>query len=99
MNTVENKPVKRFQAGRITASVWRNLRKTETGEDAAMFSVTLDRRYRDKDGNWQGSSSLHLNEIPRAIFVLSKAYEFLAMKDGVDNDTQIEPPKESTNSP
>ena len=97
MDTVENKPVKRFQAGRITASVWRNVRKMDNGEDATMFSMTLDKRYRDKDGNWQGSNSLHVNEIPRAVFVLNKAYEFLIMKNRSENDLQIEPPKETLN--
>ena len=97
MDTVENKPVKRFQLGRITASIWRNVRKLDSGEDATLFSVTLDKRYRDKDGNWQGSSSLHFNEIPRAIFVLNKAYEFLAMKDSSEDEIQIAPPKASLN--
>lgn len=99
MDTVDNKPVKRFQVGRITASVWRNVRRMDSGEDAAMFSVTLDKRYQDRDGNWQGSSSLHVNEIPRAVFVLNKAYEFVAMKDGSEKDIQIEPPKEMPKNP
>jgi hypothetical protein len=97
MDTIENKPVKRFQAGRITASVWRNIRKLESGEDATLFSVTLDKRYRDKDGNWQGSSFLHFNEIPRAVLVLNKAYEFLTMKDRSENEIQIEPPRAPAN--
>lgn len=97
MDTVENKPVRRFQSGRITASVWRNVRKLDTGEDATMFSVSLDKRYRDNEGNWQGSSSLCMNEIPRAVIVLNKAYEFLAMKDSSENEIQIASPKASLN--
>lgn len=34
----------------------------------------MERRYKDKDGNWKSSGSFGRNEIPLAIYVLGKAF-------------------------
>ena len=46
-----------------------------------MLKATIDRRYKDSEGNWQSTKSLRLNDIPKAIVVLSKAYEELILKN------------------
>ena len=33
--------------------------------------------YKDKSGEWKGSNSLSLNELPKAITALQQAYEYL----------------------
>ncbi len=42
-----------------------------------MPKVVLEVRYRDRKGQWQGSHSFSLNEIPKAILALQKAFEYL----------------------
>jgi len=33
--------------------------------------------YRDKAGQWQGTNSLSINDLPKAITALQQAYEYL----------------------
>ena len=76
-NGRDNKPVKKFQAGAISAALWPNKMTLKDGRQIETLSVTLDRRYRDSDGEWKSSGSLKEADIPKAMLVLAKAYEFL----------------------
>jgi len=71
----KNLPEKKFRAGAITVTVWRN--ETEKG---SYSSVQLERSYKDKDNNWKKTNSMRLNDLPRASLLLNKAYEHLVMK-------------------
>ena len=82
----EHKPVKKFQAGGISAAVWTNKATLKDGRQIETLSVSLDRRYRDAEGNWQSSGSLKMNDLPKAILVLSKAYEHIAAAEEKDAD-------------
>ena len=65
-----------FRHGPCSASVFSN--EYERGEEKfTVRSVAFQRRYQDKDGNWQTTNSLKVNDIPKACLVLQKAYEFL----------------------
>ena len=78
----KNMPEKRFTTGAISATVWKNAGKNKrTGEDIEYRTVTLQRRYVDRDGKWQTANSMRINDLPRASLVLSKAYEFLVLKE------------------
>jgi hypothetical protein len=81
MNGKENKPVKKFQAGGICAALWQNKMTLKDGRHIETLSVSLDRRYKDSDGEWKSSSSLKENDIPKAMLVLAKAYEFMTAGD------------------
>ena len=50
-------PEKEFRAGLVRATVWRNTRKNGAGQEFEALSVRVERRYQDKDGNWQSTSS------------------------------------------
>ena len=52
-------------------------RKEEPATNRHRYKVPLEVRYRDKAGQWKGTNSLALNEIPKAILALQKAYEYL----------------------
>ena len=83
--TNENaKPVKKFVAGTIQAAIWNNRLPVGGGNDNVMMTVSLERRYKDREGNWQSSGSLRVNDVPKAVLLLNKAYEFLttAAEDG-----------------
>lgn len=70
-------PIKKFSVGGIQVAIWEN-----EGKEGAQFnSVSFDRRYKDKDGNWQSTTSLKMNDLPKAILALQKAYEYLSLKE------------------
>jgi hypothetical protein len=74
-----NMPVKKFKAGAISATVWENQAQNQKGELISFKSISFDRNYKDANGEWQKTNSLRTSDIPRAVLVLSKAYEFLAL--------------------
>ena len=78
-----NKPAKKFKAGGIVATIWQNQQKIN-GNDVTVSSVKLEKRYKDKEGNWQSASSLAVNDIPKARLVLAEAYKYLTMKQEQD---------------
>ena len=70
-------PIKKFSVGGIQVAIWEN-----EGKEGVQFnSVSFDRRYKDKDGNWQSTTSLKMNDLPKAVLALQKAYEYLALKE------------------
>ena len=79
-NGRDNKPVRKFQAGAISAALWPNKMTLRDGRQIETLSVTLDRRYKDSDGEWKSSGSLREADIPKALLVLAKAYEFLTAR-------------------
>ena len=79
--TIGNLPEKKFSTGALSATVWENQGKSKDGEDVSFRTVTFQRRYKDKNGEWQSTNSLRLNDLPKASLVLQKAYEYLVMKE------------------
>ena len=76
-----NKPEKKVNAGTIQVTIWSN--KAEKGE---YKTISFDKRYKDKQsGEWKSTNSMRINDIPKAIAALSKAYEYLVIKE---NDEQ-----------
>jgi len=50
---------------------------TRGDETFTIRTVSFQRRYRDQNGDWQNTSSLGVNDIPKAILTLNKAFEYL----------------------
>lgn len=69
-------PIAKFSAGSIQVSVWQN----ETKEGNAFHSVSIQKNYKVGE-QWKSTNSMKLNEIPKAILALQKAYEHLALKE------------------
>jgi len=85
-----NMPEKRFSTGAISATVWKNNGISKrNGEDIEYSTVSLQRSYKDKDGKWQTTSSLRVNDLPKATLVLHKAYEYLVLREQ-DSDVPME---------
>jgi len=76
-----NVPEKKFSTGSLSATVWQNQGKNKEGIDVSYRTVTFQRRYMDKNGEWQSTNSLRINDLPKASLVLQKAYEFIVMKE------------------
>jgi hypothetical protein len=71
-----SKPEKVFKMGAVRASIWRNVIQRD-GRDVPIPKVIIEVRYKDKNGEWKGTNSLSLNELPKAISALQKAYDYL----------------------
>ena len=67
-------PVAKFRAGQVSSAVWRNQIQVK-GKVVTVLKATVQRRYKDKEGNWQSSGSFSRNEIPLAIHCLQQAFE------------------------
>jgi len=76
-----NVPEKKFSTGVITATVWQNHGKGKNGEAIGYRTVSLQRRYKDKNGVWQSANSFRVNDLPKATLVLQKAYEYVVLRE------------------
>ena len=70
------KPEKVFKMGAVRAAVFRNELQRD-GQTVPIRKVVIEVRYKDKAGQWQGTNSLSLNDLPKAITALQQAYEYL----------------------
>ena len=77
-----NTPEKKFRAGTIAATVWKN-QADKDGKTYEYRTVSFERSYKNEKGEWNTTNSLRLNDLPKASLVLTKAYEYLAM-NGVE---------------
>ncbi|MBN2421545.1 hypothetical protein JXB27_04670 [Candidatus Woesearchaeota archaeon] len=75
----KNKPEKVFSTGAIQVSVWKN-EAVKDGNKSEFRTVSIQRRYADKSGEWKSTSTLRINDLPKASLVLNKAFEYLVMK-------------------
>ncbi|MBN2567211.1 hypothetical protein JXB02_03960 [Candidatus Woesearchaeota archaeon] len=80
-NGKKNLPERKFKAGPVSAVVWLNQSVTKEGEVRGYATVSLERNYKDRDGEWQKTSSLRLSDLPKAALMLNKAFEYLVTKD------------------
>jgi hypothetical protein len=79
-----NKPIKKVQVGQVSVAVWENEINGDKGE-RIVERVTVDKRYKDATG-WKSTGSFNVNEIPKLILALEKAYEFLTCKPKENGD-------------
>ena len=80
-NVSGNIPEKKFSTGGLTATVWEIQGKNKEGLDVSYRTVSFQRRYMDKNGEWQSTNTLRVNDLPKASLVLQKAFEYLVMKE------------------
>jgi len=79
-NNTKNKnarPVKKFEAGGVKIAIWAN----HGPKGGIFYSAKLERNYCRADGSWDVSPSYRANDIPRAITVLQKAYEYMVLSE------------------
>ena len=77
----KNLPEKKIRAGAISATVWENQGKNNEGKPVAYKTVSFERSYKDSKGEWKTTSSLRMNDLPKAKLVLEKAFEYLALSN------------------
>jgi len=75
-----NKPIEKFKCGSVEAAIFENtVSKGDTS--FTLRKAVIQRNYLDKNDTWQSTSSLDVNDIPKAMLVLSKAYDFMTTKE------------------
>ena len=67
--------VKRIKAGACIGTVFAN--ESSTGKQ---YTVSLQRVYKAKEGDFRYTPSLNAKDLPQAILVLCRAYHDLALK-------------------
>ena len=87
-----SKPEISFKVGAVRASVFRNV-VVNNGRQIPLPKVVIEVRYKDKAGQWKGTNSLSLNDIPKAILALQKAFEYLTQhkEPGIQEDPELGP--------
>jgi len=78
------RPEKSFRCGGCETAIFGN-EISKNGRTATIKKVVFQKRYKSADGEWKTTHSLDVNEIPKAILVLFKAYEHLCSGNSSDN--------------
>ncbi|MCO6439405.1 MAG: hypothetical protein J5J06_20130 [Phycisphaerae bacterium] len=80
-------PIKEFRAGTIVATIWTDA-APPSGRQSASYSIRIQKRYRDdRDGQWKTTSYLRPDELPKLAVVVSRAYEFLILRESEEAGT------------
>jgi hypothetical protein len=79
------KPEKRFRCGGCEAAIFEN-EINKGGSTVKLKKVAFQKRYKTPDGDWRSTYSLDINDIPKAVLALSKAYEYLVLGDNSEAD-------------
>ena len=84
-------PLAKFKAGQVSSAIWENEVQMPRGI-VRILKATIQRRYKDKNGTWQSSTSFSRNEIPLAIHCLQKAFEKIIEKQNEEaiNNNNVE---------
>jgi hypothetical protein len=78
-------PIKKFSAGSVSSAIWEN-GATVNGREVSILRATVDRRYKDKDGQWKSSGSFSRNEIALAVYCLLKAFGAMVEENGGEEE-------------
>ncbi len=81
INVDKNTPEKKFRASPITATIWANEVKSKEGDLKMFRTISLERSYKDKEDKWRSTGSLRVNDLPKAVLVLNKAFEYISIKE------------------
>lgn len=86
---VKSPPEKKFRAGTVTATVWKNFVKRKDGGQGVYRTISIERSYKDKNNSWQTTNSFRINDLPRAELVLRRAFEFAIQADSSEEELLI----------
>ena len=85
---MSSKPEKIFQHGALKAAIFANEYEKEN-KSFTVKRVSFQKLYRDKEGNLKTTTSLEVNDLPKAVVVLQKAYEYLTMRQEFEDSPSI----------
>jgi hypothetical protein len=76
MDQPKNTPMHRIPVGGVTAVIWKNIIQVK-GKQVPTLNVSLERSYKDGQGNWKSTGSLKPHDIAKAISALQKAFDWI----------------------
>jgi hypothetical protein len=81
-------PEKRFKCGACEAAIFEN-EVVKNGKTLRLKKVSIQKRYRDADGNWNSTNSYDANDLPKLKLVADEAYRYLTLgQDGENGDSR-----------
>jgi hypothetical protein len=83
-------PEKKFRAGAVSATIWKNDRQRATGETFSYHTIALERSYKDQSGSWKSAGSMRLQDLPKASLVLQEAYRYLTLNGAQADEVVVE---------
>ena len=84
----KNIPVKSLSAGNIFLTIWENEGKNDKGVNYSFLTLGLERRYKDDQGEWKGTNSFRVNDVPRIQMLCNKAFEFATLKERSKDESE-----------
>jgi hypothetical protein len=76
-----DKPVKEFRSGGVRASIWRDEVPGQGEEPFEVFSVRVEKRFKDAQGAWQSTNRFRRSELADLELVVFKAREFISLNE------------------
>ena len=76
-----DKPVREFRAGGVRASIWQDEIAGKDEEAFSVFSVRIEKRYKDATGNWQSTMRFKRGDLADLELVAFKAREFISLNE------------------
>jgi len=70
----------KFPTDRVTnieVAVWAHALTLQSGDEVQVHSVTIQRSYRDAQGNWQKNSFYRAHDIPVLLHALSRSFGWI----------------------
>jgi hypothetical protein len=81
---MSNKPEKVFQHGALKAAIFAN-EHDKDGHSFTVRRISFQKLYRDREGMLKTTSSLEVNDLPKAILVLQKAFDYLTISHELED--------------
>lgn len=78
------KPEKKFRCGAVEGAVFVN-EIFKDGKTLQLKKVSVQKRYKDSDGNWNSTNSYDANDLPKLRLVVDEAYRYLALGQESEN--------------
>ena len=82
----------KFRAGAISCALWE-LWESEANIDGQMktlLKATVERRYKDRNGQWKSSNSCGRNELPLVQWCLDQAFSAMIQEKGTGDHAEEE---------
>ena len=78
-------PQKRFKAGSCEAAIFES-EIVKDGNTVSVKKIAIQKRYKTQDDEWKSTYSLDINDIPKMKLALSKANEYLTLREDKLNE-------------
>ena len=77
----KNRPIVEFTAGRVRASVWYDEVARGTNKPFGVFSVRVEKRYKDAEGKWQSTNSFNRHDLGDLELVVLTTRQYISMNE------------------